>query len=70
MRKVLCPNCDSHFTICPECGARYHHGASVRCQKKECQEVNAPLDCAGCGLVVEDKGRGVLTFDMELIEYH
>jgi len=62
-----CPKCGSTKGRCPECGDKYPLGTISRCPS--CAEVNAPIDCAGCGLVVSDDLRGVLDFDMNLLPW-
>jgi hypothetical protein len=47
----------------------YPHGATARCRTKSCKDINAPLQCVGCNLVVEEDLMGVLSFEMELIPY-
>lgn len=69
MNTKQCPNCGSKITRCPECGKEFAHGTRSHCNNPPCIEVNAPIDCAGCGMVVSSDLRGVLDFDMNLIPY-
>ena len=67
---MRCPKCGKSYVKCPECGKRYPHGTQSHCDNTDwCKEVNAPLDCVGCGRVVSQDLHGVLDFDMSLIEY-
>jgi len=68
--KVMrCGKCGSIICHCPECGYQYYHSkkSNGHCSKPVCKEVNAPLDCDGCGFVVSSDGQGVLDYDMNLI---
>ena len=66
---MICPKCYEKRVACPECGKEFPHGSKSHCDNSSCIKVNAPLDCVGCGLTVEQNLTGVLTFDMELIPY-
>lgn len=64
-----CPVCGSKYAKCPECNKVYPHGEKSNCDNPPCVEVNAPLDCSGCGYVISQDLQGVLNFEMELIKY-
>ena len=69
---MICPNCRSPIVQCPECGRNYDHGEATHCEEEACRDVNAPLDCAGCHLVVgsvDGSPAGVMTLEWELIPY-
>jgi predicted amidophosphoribosyltransferase len=65
----LCPLCRSPWAICPECGKIFRHGTAHHCDNGRCVEVNAPLDCQGCGAVVAQSLDGVLDYSMRLHKY-
>ena len=46
-----------------------HHGTQSRCGRDACREVNAPMDCEGCGRVVASDSLGVLDFDGTYMPY-
>jgi len=67
--EFICPNCEHDTVTCPECGDEFEHGKLSRCPNDDCKEVNAPLQCAYCDMVVADDLSGVLDFDMNIILY-
>lgn len=61
--------CGVTFGICPECGQVYGHGTTDHCLNPNCLQVNAPIDCAGCGYAVSEGMEGVLNYNCELIPW-
>ena len=68
MKMKYCPRCGGSYGRCPECGAVYNHGTAGHCTNKECEEVNAPIDCT-CGWVVSADAKGVLDYDMKFYQF-
>ena len=64
-----CPFCTATRTRCPECGKEHRHGEAAMCEAPACQEMNAPLDCVGCGRTVHYNNDGVLDIDSSLRKY-
>jgi hypothetical protein len=59
-------HCGATTGQCPECGETYEHGTVAYCSNPSCMEMNAPVDCVGCGMVVSEDLKGVIDFEGRL----